>query len=71
MCHEFSEGKTVDRAKERLLPSRPSLISDDFVQTTEESIHADQQLTVRELNKMVPEVSLSVIKICDCWVPKC
>ena len=40
-CREFCEGRTDVRDEQR--SGRPSLISDDFLQETEEEIHANRR----------------------------
>ena len=60
---------------------RPSLISDDLLQETEGEIRANRRMTIRELHRIIPEVSKTTIneaateklryrKLWARWVPK-
>jgi len=78
-CREFSEGRTDVRDEQR--SGRPSLISDNLLQETEEEIRANRCVTLRELHHIIPKVSKTTIqeavtgklgyrKLCAFWVPK-
>jgi hypothetical protein len=78
-CREFSEGRTDVHDEQR--SSRPSLISDDFLQEIEGEIRANRRVTIRELHHIIPEVSKTTIheavteksgyrKLCSRWVLK-
>jgi len=54
-CREFSEGRTDVHDEQR--SSRPSLISYDLLQENEEKIHTNRCVTIRELHRIIPEVS--------------
>ncbi|GBO28787.1 hypothetical protein AVEN_271398-1, partial [Araneus ventricosus] len=60
---------------------RPSVISDALLRRTEEAIQANRRLTLRELHKIIPRVSMKTLhecvtvtlgyrKLCARWVPK-
>jgi hypothetical protein len=36
---------------------RPSLVTDEIIQKTDEDIHADRHLTINEIHQQCPEVS--------------
>jgi len=78
-CCEFSEGRTDVHDEQRI--GRPSLISDDLLQEIEGAIHANRCRTIRELHRIIPEVSKTTIheavteklgyrKLCALWVTK-
>ncbi|GFU14274.1 uncharacterized protein TNCV_3579411 [Trichonephila clavipes] len=78
-CRHFSEGRTNVHDKQRT--NRPSVISDTLLQRTEEVIHANRRLKLKELHQIIPEVSMTTLyevvtvklryrKLCACWVPK-
>jgi transposase len=56
-CREFSEGRTNDEQRS----SRPSLMSDDLLQEIEGEIRGDGRVTIRELHRIIPEVSKTTI----------
>ena len=58
-CREFSEGTTDVHYEKR--SGRPSLISDDILQETEEEIRSNRSVTMRELHHIIPEVSKTTI----------
>ena len=58
-CHEFSEGRTDVHDEQR--SGRPSLISYDLLQETEGEICANRRVTIRELHRIIPEVSKTTI----------
>ncbi|GFV95630.1 histone-lysine N-methyltransferase SETMAR [Trichonephila clavipes] len=60
---------------------RPSMTSDALLQRTEEAIHANRRLKLKELHQIIPEVSMITLyevvtvklgyrKLCARWVPK-
>ncbi|GBN11667.1 hypothetical protein AVEN_102866-1 [Araneus ventricosus] len=60
---------------------RPSVISDARLRRTEEAIQANRRLTMREMHKIILEVSMTTLhecvtvtlgyhKLCTRWVPK-
>ncbi|GBM39510.1 hypothetical protein AVEN_270696-1 [Araneus ventricosus] len=60
---------------------RPSVISDALLRRREETIQANRRLTLRELHKIIPRVSMKTFhecvtvtsgyhKLCARWVPK-
>jgi len=78
-CREFSEGRTDIHDEQR--SGRPSSISDELLQETEEEIRANRRVTIRESHHIIPEVSKTTIheavteklgyrKLCTRWVPK-
>jgi hypothetical protein len=78
-CHEFSEGRTDVHNEQR--SGRSPLISDDLLQEIEGEICANWLVTIRELHRIIPEVSETTIheavteklgyrKLCARWVPK-
>ncbi|GBM37217.1 hypothetical protein AVEN_119568-1, partial [Araneus ventricosus] len=77
--HTFSEGRTD--VHEEHVTGRPSVISDALLRNTEEAIQANRRLTLRELHKIISEVSISTLyecvavtlgyhKLCARWVSK-
>jgi hypothetical protein len=56
---EFSKGRTDVHDEQR--SSRPSLISDDLLQKTEEKIRINRHGTIRELHHIIPKVSKTTI----------
>ncbi|GBM79110.1 hypothetical protein AVEN_177422-1 [Araneus ventricosus] len=75
----FFEGRTDFHEEHRT--GRPYVISDALLRRTEEAIQTNRCLTLRELHKIIPEVSMSsphdcvtvtlgYQKLCTCWVPK-
>ena len=58
-CREFSVGRTDVHDEQRC--DRPSLISDDILQETEEEIRSNRSVTMRELHHIIPEVSKTTI----------
>ena len=58
-CRESSEGRTAVHDEQRRC--RPSLISDEILQESEEEIHANRRVTIRELHHFIPEVSKTTI----------
>jgi len=78
-CREFSEGRTDFYDEQR--SGRLSLITDDILQEIEGEIRANQRVTIRELHRVVPEVSKTTIhesvtgklgyrKLWASWLPK-
>lgn len=76
-CCDFSGGRTDVHDEHRT--GRPSVISDALLQRTEEANHANRRLTMKELHKIIPEVSMTTLyeavtlghkKLCARWVPK-
>ncbi|GBL96299.1 hypothetical protein AVEN_238670-1 [Araneus ventricosus] len=78
-CRAFSEGRTDGHEEHRT--GRPYVISEALLRITEEAIQANRRLTLRELDKITPEVSMTTLrecatvslgyhKLCACWVPK-
>ncbi|CAL1261915.1 unnamed protein product [Larinioides sclopetarius] len=78
-CCHFSEGRTNVHDEQRT--GRPSVISDALLQRTEEAIHANRRLKLKELHQIIPEVSMTTLyealtvklgyrKLCARWVPK-
>jgi hypothetical protein len=78
-CCQFSKGRTDVYDEQRSI--KPSLISDDLLQKTEEEIRAIWCGTIRKLHHVIPEVSKTTIheamteklgyrKLCAHWVPK-
>jgi len=79
-CREFSEIRTGVHDEQR--SGRPSLNSYEFLQEIEGEIRANRRVTIRELQRIIPEVSKTTIhealteelgyrKLCARWVPKC
>ncbi|GBN35981.1 hypothetical protein AVEN_9169-1 [Araneus ventricosus] len=58
-CRAFSEGRTDAHKEHRT--GRPSVISDSLLRRTEEVIQANRRLTLRELHKIIPELSMNVL----------
>ena len=58
-CRESSDGRTD--VHDEQMSGRPSLISDDLLQETEEEIRANRRVTIRELHHLIPEVSKTTI----------
>ena len=78
-CREFSELRTDVHDEQR--SGRLSLISDDILRKIEGEIRANQRMTIRQLHRVVPEVSKTTIhepvteklgyrKLWASWVPK-
>ncbi|GFR27778.1 HTH_48 domain-containing protein [Trichonephila clavata] len=78
-CRHFSEGRTDVHDKQKT--DRPSVISDALLQRTEEVIHANRRLKLKELHQIIPKVSMTTLyevvtvklgymKLCAPWVPK-
>ncbi|GBO11707.1 hypothetical protein AVEN_55594-1 [Araneus ventricosus] len=78
-CCAFSEGRTDVHEEHRT--GMPSVISDAHLRSTEEAIQANKRLTLRELPKIIPKVSMTTLyecvivilgyhKSCARWVPK-
>ncbi|GBL53068.1 hypothetical protein AVEN_212539-1 [Araneus ventricosus] len=61
-CRAFSECGTDVHEEHRT--GRPSMISDALLRRTEEAIQANKRLTLRELHKIVPEVSMTTLTEC-------
>ena len=77
--NKFSEGRSD--VHDGQTSSRPSLISDDFLQETEEETRANRRVTIRELHHIILEVPKTTIheavaeklgyrKLCARWVTK-
>ena len=77
--HEFTEGRTDVNDEQR--SGRPSLISYELLQEIEGEIYANRHVTLRELHRIIPEMSKTTIhetvteelgyrKLCARWVPK-
>jgi len=58
-CHEFSEGRTDVHEEQR--NGRPSLISYNLLQETEEETRANRRVMIRELHHIICEVSKTTI----------
>ncbi|GFV96523.1 histone-lysine N-methyltransferase SETMAR [Trichonephila clavipes] len=78
-CRHFSEGRTDVHDEQRT--GRSSVISDAFLQKTEEAIHANRRLKLKELHQIIPELSMTTLyevvtvklgyrELCVRWVPK-
>jgi transposase len=78
-CREFSKGGTDVHDEQR--SSRPSLISDKLLQKTEGEIRSNWRRTIRELNHIIPGVSMTTVheavteklgyrKLCSHGMPK-
>ncbi|GBL89859.1 hypothetical protein AVEN_179628-1 [Araneus ventricosus] len=79
LCRAFSEGGTDILEEHRT--GRPSVISDALLRRTEEAIQSNRRLTLKELYKVILEVSMTTLhecvtvtlgyhKLCARWVPK-
>jgi transposase len=58
-CREFFEGRTDVHDEQR--SGRPSLTSDDLLQEIEGEIRANRRVTIRDLHRIIPEVSKTTI----------
>ena len=58
-CREFSEGRTDVHDEQR--SGRTSLISYELLQEIEGEIRANRHVTIRELHRIIPEVSKTTI----------
>ncbi|GFV26400.1 uncharacterized protein TNCV_5087131 [Trichonephila clavipes] len=78
-CLHFSEGRTDVHDEQRT--GWPSVISDALLQRTEEAIHANRRLRLKEMLQTIPEASMTTFyevvviklghrKLCARWVPK-
>ncbi|GBM35322.1 Histone-lysine N-methyltransferase SETMAR [Araneus ventricosus] len=61
-CRAFSEGRTDVHEEHRTV--RPFVISGAILQRTEEAMQANRHLTLRELHKIIPEVSMATLHEC-------
>ncbi|GBM99569.1 hypothetical protein AVEN_144925-1 [Araneus ventricosus] len=61
-CRAFSDGRTD--VHEELGTGRPSVISDALLRRAEEAIQANRRLTLRELHKIILEVSMTTLHEC-------
>ncbi|GBM93194.1 hypothetical protein AVEN_93751-1 [Araneus ventricosus] len=61
-CRAFSEGRTNVHEEHRT--GRPSVISDALLRRTEEAIQENKRLTLKELHKIIPEVSMTTLHEC-------
>ncbi|GBM65173.1 hypothetical protein AVEN_197275-1 [Araneus ventricosus] len=79
LCRAFSGGRTDVHEEHRT--GRSSVICYALLRRTEEAIQANRRFTLRELHKIIPEVSMTTLhecvtvtlghhKLCAHWVPK-
>jgi hypothetical protein len=57
-CREFEAGRNYIMMN---MSGRPSVVTNEIIQKTDENIRADRRLTIDELNQQCPVVSRSVL----------
>ncbi|GBN13285.1 hypothetical protein AVEN_169439-1 [Araneus ventricosus] len=60
----FLRAKGRTNVDEKHRTGRPSVIPDALLRRTEEATQANRRLTLRELYKIIPEVSMSTLHEC-------
>jgi hypothetical protein len=49
------------KREEKIRSGRPSVVTDEIIQKTDENIYADRRLTIDELHQQCPEVSRTLL----------